>query len=157
MEGVGGGESWRANCHTEVNKGLPTEPIGLVVCLQPHMCSVHRLDPSGGCENENIKVFEGNSTKGPLLGRVCSKHDYIPVFESSSDTLTIQIVTDSVRMERTVFIFYYYFSPGTCKFSCVHTLHLRAQRATYSPAWVVVALSLDLCPESSLCVRAVVL
>ncbi|KAF0887474.1 CUZD1 protein, partial [Crocuta crocuta] len=77
-----------------------------------------QLDPSGGCENENIKVFDGNSTKGPLLGRVCSKHDYIPVFESSSDTLTIQIVTDSVRMQRTVFIFYYYFSPGTSIPNC---------------------------------------
>lgn len=88
------------------------------------MCSVHRLDPSGGCENENIRVFDGNSTKGSLLGKVCSEHDYIPVFESSSDTVTVQIVTDSVRITRTVFIFYYYFSPGTCKFSRIRPMHL---------------------------------
>ncbi|XP_078291052.1 CUB and zona pellucida-like domain-containing protein 1 [Panthera onca] len=77
-----------------------------------------QLDPSGGCKNENIKVFDGNSTKGSVLGKVCSKHDYVPVFESSSDTLTVQIVTDSVRMQRTVFIFYYYFSPGTSIPNC---------------------------------------
>uniref|UniRef100_A0A673SZZ7 CUB and zona pellucida like domains 1 n=1 Tax=Suricata suricatta TaxID=37032 RepID=A0A673SZZ7_SURSU len=77
-----------------------------------------QLDPSGGCENENIKVFDGNSTKGSLLGKVCSKHDYVPVFESSSDTLTVQIVTDSVRMRRTVFILYYYFSPGASIPNC---------------------------------------
>lgn len=88
------------------------------------MCSVHRLDPDGGCESEHIQVFEGNSTKGSLLGKFCSKHDYIPVFQSSSNTLTIQIVTDSVRIQRTVFIFYYFFSPGTCEFSLIHTTHV---------------------------------
>ncbi|XP_008685150.2 CUB and zona pellucida-like domain-containing protein 1 [Ursus maritimus] len=72
-----------------------------------------QLDPDGGCESEHIQVFEGNSTKGSLLGKFCSKHDYIPVFQSSSNTLTVQIVTDSVRIQRTVFIFYYFFSPGT--------------------------------------------
>ncbi|KAM5243517.1 CUB and zona pellucida-like domain-containing protein 1 [Hipposideros larvatus] len=72
-----------------------------------------QLDPDASCESENIRVFDGNSTKGTLLGKVCSKIDYVPVFESSSNTLTFQIVTDSARFQRTVFIFYYFFSPGT--------------------------------------------
>ncbi|XP_059028914.1 CUB and zona pellucida-like domain-containing protein 1 isoform X1 [Mustela lutreola] len=80
--------------------------------------SYFQLDPDGRCESENIKVFDGNSTKGSLLGQVCSKHDYIPVFESSSDTLTIQILTDSVRIQRSVFIFYYFFSFGSSVPDC---------------------------------------
>ncbi|KAL4698565.1 hypothetical protein H8959_011222 [Pygathrix nigripes] len=72
-----------------------------------------QLDPDGSCESENIKVFDGTSSNGPLLGQVCSKNDYVPVFESSSSTLTFQIVTDSARIERTVFVFYYFFSPNT--------------------------------------------
>ncbi|XP_076982425.1 CUB and zona pellucida-like domain-containing protein 1 [Tamandua tetradactyla] len=71
-----------------------------------------QLDPDGSCENEYIKVFDGSSTGGPLLGRVCSKNDYVPVFESSFNTLTFQIVTDSAKIQRTAFIFYYFFSPG---------------------------------------------
>ncbi|XP_077733461.1 CUB and zona pellucida-like domain-containing protein 1 [Canis aureus] len=80
--------------------------------------SYFQLDPDGPCESENIKVFDGNSTKASLLGKVCSKHDYIPVFESSSSTLTVQIVTDSVKTQRTVFIFYYFFSSGTSIPNC---------------------------------------
>ncbi|KAM9197851.1 CUB and zona pellucida-like domain-containing protein 1 [Dugong dugon] len=71
------------------------------------------LDPDGSCESENIKVFDGTSTKGPLLGTVCSKNDYVPVFESSSNRLTFQIVTDPAVIQRSVFLFYYFFSPGT--------------------------------------------
>ncbi|XP_032004072.1 CUB and zona pellucida-like domain-containing protein 1 [Hylobates moloch] len=71
-----------------------------------------QLDPDGSCESENIKVFDGTSSNGPLLGQVCSKNDYVPVFESSSSTLTFQIVTDSARIQRTVFVFYYFFSPN---------------------------------------------
>ncbi|XP_008569337.1 PREDICTED: CUB and zona pellucida-like domain-containing protein 1 [Galeopterus variegatus] len=69
-----------------------------------------QLDPDGSCESENIKVFDGTSTNGPLLGKICSQNDYVPVFESSSSTLTLQIITDSAIIERTVFIFYYFFS-----------------------------------------------
>ena len=87
------------------------------------MCSVHRLDPDGGCESENIQVFEGNSTRGSLLGKVCSKHDYIPVFQSSSNTFTVQL-SPTVRLERTVFIFYNFLSSGTCEFSLTHTTHV---------------------------------
>ncbi|KAF5916894.1 hypothetical protein HPG69_009552, partial [Diceros bicornis minor] len=77
-----------------------------------------QLDPDGSCESENIQVFDGNSTKGSLLGKVCSKNDYIPVFESSFDTLTVQIVTDAARIQRSVFIFYYYFSSDTSIPNC---------------------------------------
>ncbi|XP_021559447.1 CUB and zona pellucida-like domain-containing protein 1 [Neomonachus schauinslandi] len=76
-----------------------------------------QLDPDGRCESEYIKVFDGNSTKGSLLGQVCSKHDYIPVFESSN-SLTVQIITDSVGVQRTVFIFYYLFPSGTSIPNC---------------------------------------
>ncbi|XP_017194033.2 CUB and zona pellucida-like domain-containing protein 1 [Oryctolagus cuniculus] len=72
-----------------------------------------QLDPDGSCENENIKVFDGLPANGYLLGTVCSKHDYVPVFESSADTLTFQIVTDSTTLPRTVFVSYYFFSPDT--------------------------------------------
>nr|KAF6456922.1 hypothetical protein HJG63_011554 [Rousettus aegyptiacus] len=77
-----------------------------------------QLDPNGTCERENIKVFDGNSTAGSLLGRVCSTSDYVPVFESASKTLTFQVVTDSARIQRTVFIFYYLFSPRTSIPNC---------------------------------------
>ncbi|XP_057361381.1 CUB and zona pellucida-like domain-containing protein 1 [Manis pentadactyla] len=85
--------------------------------------SYFQLDPDGGCESENIEVFDGNSTEGSLLGRVCSANDYVPVFESSSNTLTVQIVTDSARIPRSVFIFYYFFSPGTSIPDCGGYLH----------------------------------
>ncbi|KAG8517389.1 CUB and zona pellucida-like domain-containing protein 1 [Galemys pyrenaicus] len=71
-----------------------------------------QLDPDGSCERENIQVFDGNSTHSALLGRVCSKADYVPVFESSSNALTLQIVTDTARIQRTAFLFYYFFSPS---------------------------------------------
>ncbi|XP_037015006.2 CUB and zona pellucida-like domain-containing protein 1 [Artibeus jamaicensis] len=77
-----------------------------------------QLDPDGSCESENIQVFVGNSTLGSLLGKVCSKNDYVPVFESSSNTLTFQIVTDSARIQRTVFMFYYFFSPSASIPNC---------------------------------------
>ncbi|XP_070337694.1 CUB and zona pellucida-like domain-containing protein 1 [Equus asinus] len=77
-----------------------------------------QLDPDGSCDSENIKVFDGNSTAEALLGQVCSKNDYVPVFESSLNTLTVQIVTDAARIQRSVFIFYYFFSPGTSIPNC---------------------------------------
>ncbi|XP_006879945.1 PREDICTED: CUB and zona pellucida-like domain-containing protein 1 [Elephantulus edwardii] len=75
--------------------------------------SYYQLDVDGSCENENIKVFDGASTTGPLLGKVCSKNDNVPVFESSSNKLTFQVVTDAARIQRSIFLFYYFFSPGT--------------------------------------------
>ncbi|XP_008825483.1 CUB and zona pellucida-like domain-containing protein 1 [Nannospalax galili] len=77
-----------------------------------------QLDTNGGCESENIKVFEGESTSRPLLGTVCSKNDFVPVFESSSNSLTFQIVTDWEKIQRSVFIFYYFFSTDTSIPNC---------------------------------------
>nr|XP_003479672.1 CUB and zona pellucida-like domain-containing protein 1 [Cavia porcellus] len=77
-----------------------------------------QLDPEGTCESENIKVFDGHSTDGPLLGEVCSKNDFVPMFESSSNTLTFQIITDSANIQRSVFIFYYYYSSDTIIPNC---------------------------------------
>ncbi|XP_074092298.1 CUB and zona pellucida-like domain-containing protein 1 [Macrotis lagotis] len=69
-----------------------------------------QLDPGASCEVENIKVYDGATTDMPLLGKVCSKVDYVPVFESSSNSLTFQISTSSSVIQRSVFVFYYYFS-----------------------------------------------
>ncbi|XP_052052967.1 CUB and zona pellucida-like domain-containing protein 1 [Apodemus sylvaticus] len=77
-----------------------------------------KLDPDSGCESESIKVFDGNSTSGPLLGKACSRNDFVPVFESSSNSLTFQIVTDWASFQRSVFIFYYFFSSGTTIPNC---------------------------------------
>lgn len=95
----------------------PPPPPPTLAALQTQLCSVRRLDPDGSCESEHINVFDGNSTQRALLGRVCSESDYVPVFESSSNTLTVQIVTDSARVPRTVFVFYYDVSAGARKFS----------------------------------------
>ncbi|XP_006143994.1 CUB and zona pellucida-like domain-containing protein 1 isoform X1 [Tupaia chinensis] len=77
-----------------------------------------QLDLDGSCDSENIKVFDGTSTSGPLLGKVCSENDYVPVFESISNSLTFQIVTDTAIIQRTVFVFYYYFSSDTSIPNC---------------------------------------
>lgn len=108
--------------------------LPLLVAVYPQVCSVHRLDPEGSCESENIQVFDGKSTKETLLGKVCSKNDYVPVFESSSNMLTFQIVTDSARIQRTVFIFYYFFTPGTGEFSFIHPMHTAWKVHTVLPA-----------------------
>ncbi|KAM7329446.1 hypothetical protein ACRRTK_011059 [Alexandromys fortis] len=44
-------------------------------------------------------------------GKVCGENDFVPVFESSNNSLTFQIVTDPASVQRSVFIFYYFFSP----------------------------------------------
>ncbi|XP_053441065.1 CUB and zona pellucida-like domain-containing protein 1 [Nycticebus coucang] len=77
-----------------------------------------QLDPGGSCESESIEVFDGPSTRGPLLGKVCSENDFVPVLESSFNTLTFQIVTDSAIIKRSVFIFYYFFLPGVSIPNC---------------------------------------
>ncbi|CAO2583598.1 CUB and zona pellucida-like domain-containing protein 1 [Lemmus lemmus] len=77
-----------------------------------------QLDPEGRCENESIEVFDGRSTDGPLLGKVCSENDFVPVFESSSNSLTFRAVTDLASVQRSVFIFYYFFSPDTSIPNC---------------------------------------
>lgn len=108
----------------------------LVAVLQPQVCCVPRLDPDSGCESESIKVFDGNSTSGPLLGKACSRNDFVPVFESSSNSLTFQIVTDWASFQRSVFIFYYFFSSGTSKLSMTHPFPCLLQaQVTATPAW----------------------
>lgn len=110
--------------------------------LQPQACSVPRLDPDGRCDSENIKVFDGSSTSGPLLGKVCSKNDFVPVFESSSNSLTFQIVTGLTSVQRSVFIFYYFFSSDTCKLSLTHPSHSPLQiQVTTAPAGDIVLSS----------------
>lgn len=119
------------NCCANTNRErCLLKATSLVALLQPQVCSVPRLDPDSRCENESIKVFDGRSTSGPLLGEACSKNDFVPVFESSANSLTFQIVTDWTRVQRSVFIFYYFFSSGTSKLSmtlspalCEHWLH----------------------------------
>ncbi|XP_051837558.1 CUB and zona pellucida-like domain-containing protein 1 [Antechinus flavipes] len=69
-----------------------------------------QLDPGAKCEVENIQIYDGASTEMPLLGKICSKVDYVPVFESSSNSLTFQISTSSSEVQRSAFVFYYYFS-----------------------------------------------
>lgn len=77
-----------------------------------------KLDPGSRCETENIKVFDGSSTSGPLLGKACSRNDFVPVFESSSNSMTFQIVTGLTKFPRSVFIFYYFFSAATVIPNC---------------------------------------
>lgn len=109
---------------------------------QPQVCSVPRLDPDSRCENESIKVFDGSSTSGPLLGKACSRNDFVPVFESSSNSLTFQIVTDWTRFQRSVFIFYYFFSSDASKLSMTHPFPCPLQaQVTPVPAGDIVLLS----------------
>nr|XP_020819836.1 CUB and zona pellucida-like domain-containing protein 1 [Phascolarctos cinereus] len=77
-----------------------------------------QFDPGASCEVENIQIYDGPSTDTPLLGKVCSKVDYVPVFESSSNSLTFQISTSSSVIERSAFVFYYYFSSETSIDNC---------------------------------------
>ncbi|XP_042314416.1 CUB and zona pellucida-like domain-containing protein 1 [Sceloporus undulatus] len=73
--------------------------------------SYFKFDPSSSCERENIEVYDGPSTTAPLLGRVCNRHESVPVFHSTSRTLTFRLSTDSTDFERNIFAFYYFISP----------------------------------------------
>jgi hypothetical protein len=122
----------------------------LVALLQLQVCSVPRLDPGSRCETENIKVFDGSSTSGPLLGKACSRNDFVPVFESSSNSMTFQIVTGLTKFPRSVFIFYYFFSAATGKLSMTHSFPCPSQaQVTPGPAGDTVLLNLF--PHSLLC------
>ncbi|NXN73997.1 CUZD1 protein, partial [Himantopus himantopus] len=74
--------------------------------------------PSSSCETESIKIYDGPSTNSPLIGQVCNDTDAVPVLESSSDSLTFLITTNSVAFTRNFFAFYYYFSPETKQENC---------------------------------------
>lgn len=130
----------RAHAHREQR---PLKATSLLALLQPQVCSVPRLDPDSGCESESIKVFDGNSASGPLLGKACSTNDFVPVFESSSNSLTFQIVTDGASFQRSIFIFYYFFSSGTSKLSKTHPFPCLLQsQVTAAPAGDTVLSSL---------------
>ncbi|XP_065494533.1 CUB and zona pellucida-like domain-containing protein 1 [Caloenas nicobarica] len=72
--------------------------------------SYFQFAPSSSCETESIKVYDGPSTNSTLLGQICSDTDAIPILESSSDSLTFLITTNSVVFTRNFFVFYYFFS-----------------------------------------------
>ncbi|NWH57378.1 CUZD1 protein, partial [Geococcyx californianus] len=73
--------------------------------------SYFKFAPSSSCETESIKIYDGPSTNSPLLGQVCNDTDAIPVLQSSSNSLTFRITTNSVAFTRNFFVFYYYFLP----------------------------------------------
>ncbi|NXC44286.1 CUZD1 protein, partial [Penelope pileata] len=77
-----------------------------------------KFDPSSSCETENIKVYDGPSSNSSLLGQVCSSTDAVPVFQSSSNSLTFLITTNSVAFARNFFVFYYFFSPESTIQNC---------------------------------------
>ncbi|NXG24739.1 CUZD1 protein, partial [Grallaria varia] len=80
--------------------------------------SYFKFAPPSSCETESIKVFDGPSTNSPLLGRVCNSTDAVPVFESSSGSLTFLITTNSEDFTRNFFVFYYFFSPESKTEDC---------------------------------------
>ncbi|XP_033005377.1 CUB and zona pellucida-like domain-containing protein 1 [Lacerta agilis] len=75
--------------------------------------SFYEFNPSSTCDRENIEVYDGPSMDAPLLGRVCKTHISVPVFHSSSGSLTFRISTDSTEFARTIFAFYYFISPDS--------------------------------------------
>ncbi|NWR57903.1 CUZD1 protein, partial [Bucorvus abyssinicus] len=94
-----------ANCIWQIQRNT-NQTIRLIF-------SYFKFAPSSSCETENIKVYDGPSTSSPLLGQVCNTTDAVPVFQSSSDSATFLITTNSAAFKRNFFVFYYYFSPGT--------------------------------------------
>ncbi|NXM66795.1 CUZD1 protein, partial [Serilophus lunatus] len=80
--------------------------------------SYFKFAPSSSCESESIKVYDGPSTHSPLLGHVCNDTDAVPVLESSSDSLTFLITTNSMDFTRNFFVFYYFFSPESKTENC---------------------------------------
>ncbi|XP_066477540.1 CUB and zona pellucida-like domain-containing protein 1 [Tiliqua scincoides] len=73
--------------------------------------SYFQFNPTSTCDQENIEVYDGPSSNAPLLGRICNTHDSVPVFHSSSNTLTFRLSTDSTDFTREVFAFYYFIVP----------------------------------------------
>ncbi|NWW77723.1 CUZD1 protein, partial [Climacteris rufus] len=99
-----------ANCIWQIQRNAD-QGIRLIV-------SHFKFAPSSSCETESIKVYDGASTDSPLLGQVCDNTDAVPVLESSSDSLTFLITTNSVAFKRNFFVFYYFFSPGSKTENC---------------------------------------
>ncbi|NWW94850.1 CUZD1 protein, partial [Rhynochetos jubatus] len=99
-----------ANCVWQIQRNA-NQTIRLIF-------SYFKFAPSSSCETESIKVYDGPSTNSPLLGQVCEDTDAVPVLESSSDSLTFLITTNSVAFTRSFFVFYYFFPPGTQTENC---------------------------------------
>ncbi|NXI56500.1 CUZD1 protein, partial [Chloroceryle aenea] len=94
-----------ANCIWQIQRNT-NQTIRLIF-------SYFKFAPSSSCETESIKVYDGPSTNSPLLGQVCNDTDAVPVLQSSSDSFTFLITTNSMTFTRKFFVFYYYISPGT--------------------------------------------
>ncbi|XP_074883101.1 CUB and zona pellucida-like domain-containing protein 1 [Buteo buteo] len=92
-----------ANCVWQIQKNV-NQTIRLIF-------SHFKFAPSSSCETESIKVYDGPSTNSPLLGQICNDTDAVPVLQSSSDSLTFHITTNSMAFTRNFFVFYYFFSP----------------------------------------------
>ncbi|XP_010148419.1 PREDICTED: CUB and zona pellucida-like domain-containing protein 1 [Eurypyga helias] len=99
-----------ANCAWQIQRNA-SQAIRLIF-------SDFKFAPSSSCETESIKVYDGPSTNSPLLGQVCKDTDAVPVLESSSDSLTFLITTNSVAFTRSFFVFYYFFPPETQTENC---------------------------------------
>ncbi|NXD73417.1 CUZD1 protein, partial [Eolophus roseicapillus] len=98
-----------ANCAWQIQRN-ENQTIRLIF-------SYFKFAPSSSCETESIKVYDGPSTNSSLLGQVCNDTDAVPVLQSSSDSLTFVITTNSVDFARSFFV-YYYFSPDTKTENC---------------------------------------
>ncbi|NWV53632.1 CUZD1 protein, partial [Daphoenositta chrysoptera] len=99
-----------ANCIWQIQRNA-NQTIRLIF-------SHFKFAPSSSCETESIEVFDGPSTESPLLGQVCDDTDTVPVLESSSDSLTFLITTNSVAFARSFFLYYYFFSPASRTEDC---------------------------------------
>ncbi|XP_068807612.1 CUB and zona pellucida-like domain-containing protein 1 [Struthio camelus] len=91
-----------ANCVWQIHR-TSNQTIRLIF-------SYFKFAPSSSCETESIKVYDGPSTNSSFLGQVCNNTDSVPMFESSSDSLTFLITTNSEDFARSFFTFYYFFS-----------------------------------------------
>ncbi|XP_015723058.1 CUB and zona pellucida-like domain-containing protein 1 [Coturnix japonica] len=80
--------------------------------------SYFKFNPSSSCETESIKVYDGPSSNSSLLGQVCNNTNAVPVFQSSSNSLTFLVTTNSVAFARNFFVFYYFLSPETMIKNC---------------------------------------
>ncbi|NXJ89034.1 CUZD1 protein, partial [Corythaixoides concolor] len=94
-----------ANCVWQIQRNV-NQTIRLIF-------SYFKFAPSSSCETESIQVYDGSSTNSPLLGQICNDTDAVPVLESSSDSLTFLIRTNSEAFTRNFFVSYYFFSPET--------------------------------------------
>ncbi|KAM6203213.1 CUB and zona pellucida-like domain-containing protein 1 [Sarcoramphus papa] len=99
-----------ANCVWQIQRNA-NQTIRLIF-------SYFKFAPSSSCETESIKVYDGPSTNSPLLGQVCNDTDAVPVLQSSSDSITFLITTNSVAFTRNFFVLYYFFSPETKAENC---------------------------------------